>query len=195
MHAMDLTTWHLLQPFWTSLPVCCCRILAPSSAQCRLPGHNIQARPRTLYSQPSWPSGSTGGTLPILVGGHEWAFVNFGSAQHLVELSMASRAQSCSRTHLPRLLCPVLHRYQHLLVQLSQQACILHTCTAWPDAQQAHDANVCRFDIIPSEGQRKLHALALCTLLHQPPPCLLTSLPTAVAHITSVWLEVSPPPA
>ena len=71
----------------------------------------------------------------------------------------------------------------------------MHACEVKPARPIVKLRAMCRFDIIPTEGQRKLHALALCTLLHQPPPCLLSSLPTAVAHITSVWVEVSPWPA
>ena len=44
---------------------------------------------------------------------------------------------------------------------------------------------------MPSEGQRKLHALALCQLLRQAPPCALNALPLLIGHITSVWIEVS----
>lgn len=49
---------------------------------------------------------------------------------------------------------------------------------------------VCRFDIIASDRQRKLNALALCVLLHVQLAPLMQRLGLLVSHITSVWCEV-----
>ena len=47
-----------------------------------------------------------------------------------------------------------------------------------------------KFDCVASPHARKLHALALCTLLTMPSGGILHRLESIVGHITSVWFEV-----
>ena len=47
-----------------------------------------------------------------------------------------------------------------------------------------------KFDCVASPHARKLHALALCTLLTVPSGGILHRLESIVGHITSVWFEV-----
>ena len=47
-----------------------------------------------------------------------------------------------------------------------------------------------KFDCVASPHARKLHALALCTLLTVPSGVILHRLESIVGHITSVWFEV-----
>ena len=47
-----------------------------------------------------------------------------------------------------------------------------------------------KFDCVASPHARKLHALAMCTLLTVPSGGILHRLESTVGHITSVWYEV-----
>lgn len=61
----------------------------------------------------------------------------------------------------------------------------------WPESfMKFLDRWLDRFDIIASDRQRKLNALALCVLLHVQLAPLMQRLGLLVSHITSVWCEV-----
>ncbi|KAK9787255.1 hypothetical protein WJX73_002919 [Symbiochloris irregularis] len=85
----------------------------------------------------------------------------------------------------------LLHNGNFLLEVFVQAGSLGPSGRQWPESfLQFLDQWLDRFDIIATDGQRKLSALALCVLLHLQLAPLLQRLELLVTHITSVWIEV-----